>query len=231
MNPESSVAQSFVESLGSRSGKYAVRASVRAIVVHTTGSGPVTRWRRERDQPDKAEPSPFRTAVFRIYRSIMPAAPHYVIGPNGECIQMCRENLSAWHVGREHASAYDRIDWLTGLYEWWADKWQGLDSPRDLAGGRLWDHGSCNDNSIGIEIVPPTDDTQGTWSPACRTTLEQLIRDVAGRWNVKLDRFHVVSHSDAHPIARTTHQGVPWDPGPAQWPDFPAQWAAPTLVG
>jgi N-acetyl-anhydromuramyl-L-alanine amidase AmpD len=238
MNPESMVATAFVESLGSRTGKYSAReqnSAVHAIVVHTTGSGPITRWKSERNTPGKAQATPFLTAVQRTYHTIMSAGPHYVVGQQGECIQLCRESLAAWHVGGDHGAAYQRSDWLEGLYEWWAERWPGLASPRELAGGHLWDHDSCNANTIGIEVVPPVDDVRNTWSPACRITLERLVRDVAARHGLPVTREFVVTHSDAHPISRTDKNGVPWDPGPLQWAEFPAAWTAaqppPALVG
>lgn len=235
MNPESQVASDFVESLGSRLNKYTQRNAVHAIVIHTTGSGPITRWKNERNKPGKAQDTPFLTAVHRTYHAIMKAGPHYVVGQRGECIQVCREGLAAWHVGADQASAYQRSDWLEGLYEWWAERWPELDSPRDLAGGHLWDHGSCNSNTVGIEVVPPSADVRERWSDACRATLEQLVREIAARHSIPLTRDYVVTHSDAHPISRTDKHGVPWDPGPLQWPEFPEDWlpgpGAPLPVG
>jgi hypothetical protein len=224
MSKDSSVASAFVESLGSRKKKYKPRATVRAVVVHTTGNGPLKRWRAEQNIPGKAQPTPFLTAVQRTYRQINVNGPHYVVGQEGECIQVCSEKLAAFHVGSEGGSLYEREDWLEVKYEWWAERWPGVDTPRALAGGRLWENGSCNANTIGIEVVPPRDDASGAWSPACWDTLHRLVLDITTRHGIPMEPEYVVTHSDAHPMSRTTDKGDPWDPGARQWTGWPQTW-------
>lgn len=235
VSKDSLIATAFVESLGSSSKKYKQRGAVSAVVVHTTGNGPLKRWRDERNIPGKTQPTPFLTAVHRTYGQINVNGPHYVVGQKGECMQVCSEKLGAFHVGSQGGATYERVDWLEVKYEWWAERWPGLDSPRDLAGGRLWDNGSCNANTIGIEVVPPLDDAAGGWSQDCWATLRALVVDITTRHGIPLQREYVVTHSDAHPMARTTDKGDPWDPGMRQWAGWPSTWTAaveePAAVG
>jgi hypothetical protein len=221
---ESVEASEFVESLGSRTGTYKQRAKALAIVIHTTGSGPVVRWRKEQGKPGKEQATPFLTAVHRTYRAIMAAGPHYVVGQAGECVQVCAERLAAWHVGSDDSAAYVRPQWLEARYEWWAERWPELTSPTQLADGRLWAGGSCNINTIGIEVVPPAADVRASWSQACWTRLERLVRDIASRHGIPMRREYIVTHSDAHPVARTDNRGEPWDPGSGQWDGWPVRW-------
>lgn len=225
MEPESKVATDFIECLGSRKGQCRPRDNVYAVVVHTTGSGPITRWRNEQADPQKRQQTPFLTAVQRVYRMIMTASPHYVIGQRGECIQVCAEERAAMHVGSAGSASYEDPSWISGMHEWWAERWPELSSPRELAGGALWRGGSCNANTIGIEVVPPEDDPRAAWSAEAWATLKHLVEDIAGRHQVPFERNYIITHSDAHPVSRTTEaSGLPWDPGPKQWPGWPSSW-------
>ncbi|MFT3924415.1 MAG: N-acetylmuramoyl-L-alanine amidase [Myxococcales bacterium] len=149
--------------------------------------------------------------------------------------RICSEKLGAFHVGTKGGDAYEHEDWLEVKYEWWAERWPGFSSPRDLAGGRLWDHQSCNANTIGIEVVPPFDDAAEAWSPACWATLRNLVLDITSRHGIPMKREYVVTHSDAHPVARTNDKGNPWDPGVRQWAGWPSSWTVvapePAAVG
>jgi carbamoyl-phosphate synthase small subunit len=46
--------------------------------------------------------------------------------------------------------------------------------------------------------------------------LTALIRDIGARHAIPVDRFHIVTHSDASPLSRSTN-GAPWDPSNGQW--------------
>lgn len=215
MTPESRVATRMQIGLGAARGRYHDRGAFVGIVVHTTGAGVVGRWRREGERHN--EVTPFETAL-RVYQTIMPDGPHYVIGQAGECVQVCPEHLAAWHVGSSLAGAYRSMGWdAETRHRWWLRRWPDLCSPLDLAGGHLWDHGSCNDNVLGIEVVPPVDDPRGPWSESAWVTLGKLLRDVSERRLIPFAREYIVTHSDAHPLARTTPAGEPYDPGPRQW--------------
>lgn len=201
------------QSLGLKRGKYKPRASYSAIVVHTTGAGLIRRWRKQGKRFN--ESSPFETAI-RVYTRMMNAGPHYVVGQGGELAQVCPEYLAAWHVGSRNSGRYSGRVWGTQNTTWWRRRWPQFESPHELAGGKLWDGGSCNDNSIGIEVVPPAHDPKGAWSDECWETLLRLILDISDRKGIPVDRFHVISHSDAHPRARSS-RGLPWDTPPRQW--------------
>lgn len=84
MSKDSPIASAFVESLGSSTHKYKQRGAVLAVVVHTTGNGPLKRWRDEKNIPGKAQATPSLTAVHRTYRKINVNGPHYVVGQEGD---------------------------------------------------------------------------------------------------------------------------------------------------
>ena len=227
---ESPVARAYRPSLGVRKKLFAPRATVSGIVVHTTGSGVIRRWKKQGARFN--ERSPFDTAV-RVYTRLMKAGGHYVVGQNGEVVQLVPEHLAAWHVGSRRAARYKRR-WMQPKYNWWAERWDGLNSPLELAGGDLWRpydkdakvgwrakwlsrHGSCNANTIGIEVVPPTESPRSSWSDACWQTLTVLMEDICYRNSIPVERERIVSHSDAHPISRTTRSGQPWDPWESQF--------------
>lgn len=229
MSPDSRVAERFTESLGQRRKKYEPRTRPpAAIVVHTTGYGPVRRYKSD---PSRYG-SPFNAALW-LYAQAMQAGPHYVVGEHGECVQVTHESLCAWHVGGKGARPYRHASryWTTARYGWWASRWGKDISPRDLAGGDLWRPyskatsvkvalhslaGSCNANTIGIEVVPPQLNARDPWSDQCWYTLAVLVEDIAYRHQIPVTRDRIITHSDAHPIARTA-KGKPWDTDPAQF--------------
>lgn len=234
--PDSAAAHAYHASLGARSGEYKARKGpVRAVVIHTTGAGPVRRlthptFERWRERHPGAARSAFSAALW-VYRNAMKAGPHYVVGQLGQCVQLCPEQLIAWHVGKRDSGAY-RLPWggwVSQETRWWLKRWNHRKSPRQLAGGKLWAGGSCNANTIGIEVVPPEEDTSGPWSDACWSKLGELVTDICFRHDVPCDAQYVLTHSDAHPRSRSTKSGLPWDPGPRQWSwaEAKERWGAP----
>jgi hypothetical protein len=228
--------------LAHRRGKLqkATRAPV-AVVVHTTGPGPGRRatdsgqelWRRKHSIR-------FGDALHAagvIYTEIMEPGPHYVIGQDGRILQFVPESYAAWHVGGAGSRPYfTRPDTCLGAsqFDWWRKRWPAMKTPRDLAGGHLWDPadehlpwvdrlragmplGSCNINTIGIEVVPQTHNAQGPWREPAWESLVRLVLDICQRHQIPVVKECVISHSDAHPLARTNALGRPWDPGIAQW--------------
>lgn len=210
------IASRFVAGLGYRRGLLAERELPPVgAVIHTTGSGPLARFIREGKR--KGDATPFETAV-RIYATIMNDSAAYVVGQRGECVQVVPESHVARHVGSAGAAVYarPRARWMTPAVAWWGERWPELASPHALAGGLLWRDGSCNRSTIGVEVVPPESGARGAWSPECWATLASLVLSICGRYEIPVDREHVVSHSDAHPISRSA-KGAPWDPPPAQF--------------
>lgn len=228
--------------LGYTRGKLAeATVAPSAVVVHTTGAGPVRRATERRYAAWRgrwgiAEGDALQAAVV-LYTRIMDASGHYVIGQDGTIVQVVPESHCAWHVGGSGSRAYFTrgSKALAGpRYAWWRARWPGYETPRDLGGGHLWDPydrspglevtvrsglaiGSANANSIGIEVVPPTSHPLAPWSEAAWEALVTLTLDILGRHRIPLERDRVISHSDAHPLSRTTAAGVPWDPSSTQW--------------
>ncbi len=190
-----------------------VKAPV-AVVWHTTGAGPLRRFLA---RPDKYE-DPYDAAIH-IYTRIMRPGPHFVVGQlPGQIIQVTPVDRTAWHVGRRKSWGY-RSRWVgVGRYRWWAQRWgaEGLRRPGDLAGGHLWDGGQCNPNTIGVEIAPGLDGPRVLTRAGWQNVLD-LGRVLSAEYGIPADRFHHVGHSDAHPKARTTGRGKPWDLDVRAW--------------
>lgn len=188
-----------------------------AIVVHTTGAGPVTRFEDGSQRTRHGWKCPGDAAAW-IYGNVMDFSAHYVIdGEGGQLVQIVPEDHIAQHVGHSEYASFMRGSWSTRETAWWFERWPGKKSPLELAGGKLWTGGSCNRNTIGIEVAPRPGDPRGGWTDAAWDRLVKLLREVGGRYGIPLDREHVISHSDATPHSRSTAAGVPWDPGHSQW--------------
>lgn len=214
---DSEVVDRIEPSLGVRKKKYDERPGrVVAIVVHTTGGGPLKRFKNGAERKKFKYKTPF-DAALRIYGELMFEGPHYLVGQSdGDLAQLAPEIQSAWHVGQGGGHLYALDEWPTQGVRWWNDRWGTLESPRELANGRLWTHDSVNANTIGIEVVPNEARPLGAWTDAAWTNLVALVVDIAARHGVPIDRTHILTHSDAHPLKRSA-QNKPWDPRPAQW--------------
>jgi hypothetical protein len=223
--------------LGYRRGKLReMHYAPAAIVVHTTGAGPIRRanedrfeaWRAKHDIP---KGDSLRCAVV-TYSHVMDASGHYVIGPDGTIVQVVPESHAAWHVGGSGSRPYFNAPETclqAERYRWWRERWPGLKTPRELAGGNLWREpytvpglvhriksgfpiGTCNENTLAVEMVGP-----GPWSAEAWHALASLCIDISQRRGLALKRGTVISHSDAHPLSRTTPAGKAWDPAPFAW--------------
>jgi hypothetical protein len=228
--------------LGYRTGKLAERhVAPCAVVIHTTGAGPCRRsteerfagWRAKYDVPYG---DALQCAVL-LYTRIMTASGHYVVGQDGKIVQVVPESHCAWHVGGKGSRVYfnDPEHCLDAKrYVWWRARWLGLMNPRDLGGGHLWDPphneigvldrlragmpiGSVNANSVGIEVVPDAKNPTAPWSAEAWDAVARLVLDVCARNAIPVKKDRVISHSDAHPISRTTPEGRPWDPSASLW--------------
>lgn len=207
------------------------------IVIHTTGSGPLRRFANARERTRFGYETPF-DAALRIYGSLMKEGPHYVYGAAGERAQVCPESLAAWHVGSLGSGVYSKPNggWADkgGQHDWWFERWGalGLTSPFELAGGTAWEarngksfrmavrtgfaKASCNDNAVGKEVVPDIQRPRGPWSNKCWESLAEGVLECAGRLNIPLSPLHIFTHSDGHPVARSSN-GAAWDTAPACW--------------
>jgi N-acetyl-anhydromuramyl-L-alanine amidase AmpD len=213
--PDSPVAEELVPALGYVRG-LRPRSRESAVIVHVTGAGPLRRltepgfatWRRRH----LTEGATVTDSAVAVYRSVMPHSGHYVVGPDGRCVQTVPEELAAQHVGAAGHQQYHRALWAAA-YDWWTARWPGLQSPLALAGARLWEGGTCNGGSIGVELAWPYDLARTPPTDAQWSTLRRLIRSVCDRRAIPCDVTHVLGHSDAHPASRTA-RGQPWDPPP-----------------
>lgn len=218
--PDSELVTAVVPARGWERGKFGPRREYGATVTHITGAGPLkrmtedrfARWRRRHIADEEC--ITLGGAAALIYATVMDAAAHYVVGPDADIYQTAPEDCAAWHVGRKGSRVYEKTHWLDERTEWWMDRWEvyGYASPLDLAEGRLWGPGpySANGGGVGAEMVwpydrartPPTDRQWQAWA--------MLIRDIHRRRGIPLTVEHTVTHSDAHPRART-RAGAPWD--------------------
>jgi len=196
------------------------RGQVKAVVVHTTGSGIVLKALK-RDE----DPLAYAAAYYRGRRAY---ASHYLVGHDftraDAIVGTVPENLVAYHagVGRKLAAMYRQglgvwdtarkgPDGLStgpeplGRYSDWRERWPGLDGPHGLIKLRA----GVNAQTVGVDFLAPEpgerhSDLQIRWVAA-------LVRDVLERHGVPLAKGAVLRHADIDPINRTSKRGG-WDP-------------------
>lgn len=135
----------FSPSYGYSSGKYKPRKKPPScIVVHETGPGP----ERRINMPGVKDLVDAACLIYAKYAGNN--GPHYVVGKN-RVAQTCPENYVAFHTGSSKRLLYKTPLWKTERTEWWRQQWAG--NPLQLDKGRVWEGGSVNNNSIGIECV------------------------------------------------------------------------------
>jgi len=190
------------------------RTDPRGIVVHTTGAGPWVRWHKNQDKFN----SPYEAAVY-VYERISKYSGHYVIdGDSGLITTLVDPMTVAWHTGSRGAWRYKLPGWAKAKgFGWFEARFGPGASPRDLLDGALWRQGSANELTVGIEVAPTKEGARAPWSPSAWKALAGLTRHLGKEYGIPLDRYHVITHSDAHPLARTRKSGAPWDPSPSQW--------------
>lgn len=196
------------QSFASRRGHLSKRGQPRGIIIHTSGSGVWTR----------RCPLPFDRARV-LYEGSMKYSPHYLVcGETGRTVQINDLSLRALHVGSKGSWKY-RVSWWQGRkrLHWWNRRFPQLTSPRGLFGGALWQSGSANELGVGIEVSPPLSGPRDKWTDACWEALKDLVGYLTVLLGIPKDRYHVITHSDAHPLSRITKSGAPWDPSPRQW--------------
>lgn len=188
------------------------------IMVHTTGIGPCDKALREGTD--------VLTAALKIYESMGPVGPHYVISPLGAISNLTPPSEKAHHC---KVSADQRRSFLDGEWEnmapkWlvrdWKERFPGVKSPQHLYPSR-----TPNDDYIGIELIPCGTwvDGRGSWKPVFgrpmltggRYTTSQYVQ--LARLCLHLEEEHgidvdlpgrLVGHSDINPLTRPG-----WDPG------------------
>lgn len=208
----------FVQSRGTRNNKYSLRRSpVVGYVIHTTGAGPLRRFRSTSERRRFGYTSPM-DAALRTYHELMDEGPEFVIcGDTGRVVRTGLPYECTWHVGSRGGQPYHSEGWARRCDRWWRARWPLLTSPVELCHGRLWKNDSVNTNTRGVEVVPPQSGATHPWLPATIHSLRWLLHALARFDGVRLSNQTVITHSDAHPLSRTTRSGEPWDPGPTQW--------------
>lgn len=226
-NPDASVNPG----LGLRQGKLARREpeAIRSIIVHHTGIGILGRFARDKQRFGWHDPI---QAATHVYTRIMSASGHYVIGHHGELVQYVPECWSAWHAGygsqrrRSNLSAwFDRIKysrkdktdkpiWLCNdRFAWWDLRWyqrRGIPSPV-----RWYPTLDVNGSSIGIELLSTPG--RDLFPDEQISTLRKLVYRIGLIYSIPIDEDHILTHSDVCPLARTTPDGIPWDPPPTKY--------------
>jgi N-acetyl-anhydromuramyl-L-alanine amidase AmpD len=99
---------------------------------------------------------------------------HFGVGTNGEVHQYVPEADTAWHAGRVHAPSWNGIKPTgDGLYV------------------------NPNYYTIGIEHEG---NERSEWTDAMYDATSELIVDISRRWNIPLDRSHIIGHHEIYSI-------------------------------
>ncbi len=106
--------------------------------------------------------------------TVSQVSAHYGIGINGEIHQYVQETDTAWHAGRVNAPT-------------WA-----LIKP---AGNGSY----INPNYYTVGIEHEGDETT-EWSDATYTSSSSIISEIAKRWNIPIDRQHIVGHHEIYAL-------------------------------
>lgn len=185
-------------------------APIVAVIVHQTGQTDLD-------------------ACLRWYTSENGEQPHYLVTASGLIHRFTGENRVAWHCAikpdekRLYAvgwAKWSRWIWPPGTnepvevggefagYRSWRDRWRDrIESPLELPTGH-----APNFLSIGIEVQSLVKPTSEVFNADQYTALGELVRVVAKRNGVPLDRDHVLGHQDVCPMRRTNPRGGT-DPG------------------
>ena len=109
------------------------------------------------------------------------ASAHYAIGKNGKIHQYVMEQDTAWHAPH-----------------------QSVDAPWEL----VKPHTSPDLYTIGIKHEGFGADP---WPSAMYDSSAALVRDIAQRWNIPVDRYHVIGHREIDTSKACPGDGVDLD--------------------
>jgi hypothetical protein len=99
---------------------------------------------------------------------------HYGIGKNGEVHQYVKEIDTAWHAGRVNAPSWQLIKQApNGLFV------------------------NPNYYTIGIEHEG---NESSEWTEAMYASSSEMIRSICMRWNIPIDRNHVIGHHEIYSL-------------------------------
>ena len=95
---------------------------------------------------------------------------HYGIGKAGEVHQYVKETDTAWHAGRVSAPSWKLIKTSGGAFI------------------------NPNYYTIGIEHE------ESEWTDAMYNASSEMIKAISSRWNISLDRDHVIGHHEIYSV-------------------------------
>jgi len=88
-----------------------------------------------------------------------------------------------------------------------------------------------NIHSIGIEHEGVAIDGAAWYSEAMYRASAKLTRYLANKYNIPLDRAHIVGHDNVPGVSLATHTGQHWDPGPfGDWAHYMELLGAPIVA-
>lgn len=187
------------------------RAKVSQIVVHMTGSGPVSQSKKS------GYTKPAIDFALNWYLDGNGGYPHYVIDFNGTIYATCDERFASAHAGWVHAGGKARFQsasWKAPA--WWLAVWGrfGFRSPIDLLPKGM---AGPNSGSIGIELLITS---KPAFTDAQYRALARLVADIAQRHSIAIPAAPsptFLGHEDYAPIpteekGRANAAGG-WDPG------------------
>lgn len=207
------------------------KAPIWGVCIHTTGSG----------VPSKAAKlgkDPVDVAVGIYLSGPRPFGPAYVIGWEGEIVQVADELSRTEHVG-----GLDRDEYLSGTWvkqchpaavELWRRRWPQYESPQHLFPSRY-----PNTDLVGCELIPVLGGKPKPAGPGLRFTEKQhqaiadLCRDIAKRHSLPAgwaNTSRLVGHEDVGLLDRHD-KGGGWDPGALrERPYFDFEWVRRTIT-
>jgi len=225
-------------SLGTVNGRFAFRDTmdICAIVIHSRfGKDVLKEWLA--DSWIGADGF-YGWYLDRYQHRVEEVSPHYLVGPRGECAELCGPGRVARHIDERRGWHY-RIPWgwtITrrgsrgrarhGCQWWWDRGGKDVLSPRDLGGGLVWD-GGPNSRSIGIEVVPFMSMGSWEWSEDSRKTLRSLTQHLCDEYSIPFRDQYILSASDVHPIMYT-EQNTPNNPRIHQWTGISSMFEDPS---
>ena len=99
---------------------------------------------------------------------------HYGVGKTGEVHQYVQERDTAWHAGRVNAPTWNLI--------------------KPSGSGQFI---NPNYYTIGIEHEGSVD---SEWTDEMYNTSATMIKEIAERWNISIDRNHVIGHHEIYSV-------------------------------
>lgn len=109
-------------------------------------------------------------AWFGAARNKGQSSTHYGISLTGEIDQYVKEEDTAYHAGNVHP---------------FPPKWKGFNGSNP------------NATTIGIEHEGKADTI---WPQAMYEASAELIRDICDRWNIPIDRDHIIGHKEIYSL-------------------------------